>query len=99
MVKFCEECNLNEWDIEEYGLTADNLPEHFDANGPMLEFLQKIFLDGEYDVTYKYYQSQDEAGRKRMGLDDKWLAIIDGYSSVGEGSHWNSPLNIFIMMS
>ena len=95
MVKFCEECNLNEWDIEEYGLTADNLPEHFDANGPMLEFLQKIFLDGEYDVTYKYYQSQDEAGRKRMGLDDKWLAIIDGYSSVGEGSHWNSPHNIF----
>ena len=95
MVKFCEECNLNEWDIEEYGLTADNLPEHFDANGPMLEFLQKIFLGGEYDVTYKYYQSQDEAGRKRMGLDDKWLAIIDGYSSVGEGSHWNSPHNIF----
>ena len=95
MVKFCEECNLNEWDIEEYGLTADNLPEYFDANGPMLEFLQKIFLDGEYDVTYKYYQSQDEAGRKRMGLDDKWLAIIDGYSSVGEGSHWNSPHNIF----
>ncbi|WP_164998764.1 hypothetical protein, partial [Candidatus Nanoperiomorbus periodonticus] len=95
MVKFCEDCNLNEWDIEEYGLTADNLPEHFDANGPMLEFLQKIFLDGEYDVTYKYYQSQDEAGRKRMGLDDKWLAIIDGYSSVGEGSHWNSPHNIF----
>ncbi len=95
MVKFCEECNLNEWDIEEYGLTADNLPEHFDANGPMLEFLQKIFLDGEYDVTYKYYQSQDEAGRKRMGLDDKWLAIIDGYSGVGEGSHWNSPHNIF----
>mgnify|MGYP000927742945 CR=1 FL=1 len=95
MVKFCEECNLNEWDIEEYGLTADNLPEHFDANGPMLEFLQKIFLDGDYGVIYKYYQSQDEAGRKRLGLDDKWLAIIDGYGSVGEGGDWNSPHNIF----
>ena len=94
-VEFCEKYDFSNEAMRNHGLTADNLSEYFDANGPMPEFLQKIFLDGDYGVIYKYYQSQDEAGRKRLGLDDKWLAIIDGYSSVGEGSHWNSPHNIF----
>ena len=94
-VEFCEKYDFSNEAMRNHGLTADNLSEYFDANGPMPEFLQKIFLDGDYGVIYKYYQSQDEAGRKRLGLDDKWLAIIDGYGSVGEGGHWNSPHNIF----
>ena len=95
MVKFCEECGLDNRDIAEYGLTADNLPEYFDANGPMPEFLQKIFLDGDYDVIYKYYQSQDEAGRERMGLDDKQVSFAVGYGSLNEGNEWNSPQRAF----
>ena len=94
-VEFCEKYDFSNEAMRNHGLTADNLSEYFDANGPMPEFLQKIFLDGDYGVIYKYYQSQDEAGRKRLGLDDKWLAIIDGYGSVGEGGDWNSPHNIF----
>ena len=94
-VEFCEKYDFSNEAMRNHRLTADNLSEHFDANGPMPWFLQKIFLDGNYGVIYKYYQSQDEAGRERMGLDDKWLAIIDGYGSVGEGSDWNSPHNIF----
>ena len=95
MVKFCEECGLSSWAVAKYGLTADNLPEHFDANGPMPEFLQKIFLDGDYDVIYKYYQSQDEAGEKRMGLDDKQIAVAKGYSSISEGNGWNDSRKLF----
>ena len=34
LVKFCEECNLSGYSIREYGLTADNLAEFFDADGP-----------------------------------------------------------------
>ena len=94
-VEFCEKYDFSGEAMRNHGLTANNLSEYFDANGPMPEFLQKIFLDGDYGVIYKYYQSQDEAGRERLGLDDKWLAIIDGYGSVGEGSDWNSPHNIF----
>ena len=95
MVKFCEECGLNSWTVAKYRLTSDNLPEHFDANGPMPEFLQKIFLDGDYDVIYKYYQSQDEAGRERMGLDDKQVSFAVGYGSLNEGNEWNSPQRAF----
>ena len=95
MVKFCEECGLSSWTAAKYRLTSDNLPEHFDANGPMPEFLQKIFLDGDYDVIYKYYQSQDEAGRERMGLDDKQVSFAVGYGSLNEGNEWNSPQRAF----
>ena len=96
LVKFCEECNLDGYSIREYGLTADNLSEYFDANGPMPWFLQKIFLDGNYGVIYKYYQSQDEAGRERMGLDDKQIAIAKGAGNIGGNDDiWNSPRRAF----
>ena len=95
MVKFCEECGLNSWTVAKYRLTSDNLPEHFDANGPMPEFLQKIFLDGDYDVIYKYYQSQGEAGMKRMGFDDKQMTAIDSCGNIGEDSEWNNPRKAF----
>ena len=95
LVKFCEECNLGGYSIREYGITADNLADYFDANGPMPWFLQKIFLDGDYGVIYKYYQSQDEAGRERMGLDDKQIAVARGYSSISEGNDWNNSRKLF----
>ena len=95
MVKFCEECGLNSWTVAKYRLTSDNLPEHFDASGPMPEFLQKIFLDGDYDVIYKYYQSQGEAGMKRMGFDDKQMTAIDSCGNIGEDSEWNNPRKAF----
>jgi len=96
LVKFCEECNLGGYSIREYGITADNLADYFDADGPMPEFLQKIFIDGDYGVIYKYYQSQDEAGRERMGLDDKQIAVAKGAGNIGgNDDSWNSPRRAF----
>ncbi|MCG5106540.1 hypothetical protein MBO12_06040, partial [Candidatus Saccharibacteria bacterium] len=97
MVKFCEECNLYSWDISRYGLTADNLSDYFDANGPKSKFWQDTFLSDTHnlDLIYKYYQNQDEAGRERMGLDDKQIAVARSYSSIGEGNDWNNPRRIF----
>ena len=97
VVKFCEECNLYGWDISRYELTADNLTDYFDANGPKSKFWQDTFLSDTHnlDLIYKYYQNQDEAGRGRMGLDDKQIAVARGYSSIGEGNDWNNPRRIF----
>ena len=97
MVKFCEECNLYSWDISRYELTADNLSDYFDANGPKSKFWQDTFLSDTHnlDLIYKYHQNQDEAGRERMGLDDKQIAVARSYSSIGEGKDWNNPRRIF----
>ena len=97
MVKFCEECNLYSWDISRYELTADNLSDYFDANGPKSKFWQDTFLSDTHnlDLIYKYHQNQDEAGRERMGLDDKQIAVARSYSSIGEGNDWNNPRRIF----
>ena len=95
MVKFCEECGLEGWQVDRYGITADNLPEYFDANGPVPEFLWGIFSGGNYNVIYKYYQSQGEAGIKRMGFDDKQMTAIDSCGNVGEDSGWNNPRKAF----
>ena len=95
MVKFCEECGLDNRGIAGCGITADNLPEYFDANGPVPEFLWGIFSGGNYNVIYKYYQSQGEAGIKRMGFDDKQMTAIDSCGNVGEDSGWNNPRKAF----
>ena len=95
MVKFCEECGLDNRGIAGCGITADNLPEYFGANGPVPEFLWGIFSGGNYNVIYKYYQSQGEAGIKRMGFDDKQMAAIDSCGNVGEDSGWNNPRKAF----
>jgi len=95
MVKFCEECGLDNQGIAGYGITADNLPEYFDTNGPVPEFLWGIFSGGNYNVIYKYYQSQGEAGIKRMGFDDKQMTAIDSCGNVGEDSGWNNPRKAF----
>ena len=95
MVKFCEECGLDNRGIAGCGITADNLAEYFDANGPVPEFLWGIFSGGNYNVIYKYYQSQGEAGIKRMGFDDKQMAAIDSCGNVGEDSGWNNPRKAF----
>ena len=95
MVKFCGECDLDSYHIRRYGLITDNLAEYFDANGPKPDFWQGLFTDGTYDLIYKYYQNQDEAGRERMGLDDKQIAVAKGYSSISEGNDWNNPRKIF----
>lgn len=54
------------------GLTT-NYTELFDANGPKPEVWQDVFLRGGYLAIFRYYQNQDEAGRERMGLDDKQI--------------------------
>ena len=95
MVKFCEECGLDNRGIAGCGITADNLAEYFDANGPVPEFLWGIFSGGNYNVIYKYYQSQGEAGIKRMGFDDKQMTAIDSCGNVGEDSGWNNPRKAF----
>ena len=95
MVKFCGECDLDSYHIRRYGLITDNLAEYFDANGPKPDFWQGLFTDGTYDLIYKYYQSQGEAGKKRMGLDDKQMAVAKGYSSISEGNGWNNSRKLF----
>ena len=95
MVKFCGECDLDSYHIRRYGLVTDNLAEYFDANGPKPDFWQGLFTDGTYDLIYKYYQSQGEAGKKRMGLDDKQMTAIDSCGNIGEDSEWNNPRKAF----
>ena len=95
MVKFCGECDLDSYHIRRYGLITDNLSEYFDANGPVPEFLWGLFSGGNYNVIYKYYQSQGEAGMKRMGFDDKQMTAIDSCGNIGEDSEWNNPRKAF----
>ena len=97
MVRFCGEYNLDNSHMRKYGVTPDNLTDYFDANGPKPKFWQDAFLSDAHnlDLVYEYYQNQDEAGKKRMGLDDKQIAVARGYSSIGEGNDWNNPRNLF----
>ena len=70
LVKFCGEYSLDNSYMRKYGLTPDSLTEYFDANGPKSKFWQDAFTSDvhDLDLIYKYYQNQDETGRKRMGL-------------------------------
>ncbi len=97
MVGFCSGYNLDNSHMRKYGVTPDNLTDYFDANGPKPKFWQDAFLSDAHnlDLVYEYYQNQDEAGKKRMGLDDKQIAVARGYSSIGEGNDWNNPRNLF----
>ena len=97
MVKFCGEYSLDNGYMRKYGLTTGSLTDYFDANGPKPKFWQDAFLSDAHnlDLVYEYYQNQDEAGKKRMGLDDKQIAVARGYSSIGEGNDWNNPRNLF----
>ena len=97
MVRFCGEYSLDNSYIGKCGLTPDNLTDYFDTNGPKPKFWQDTFLSDAHnlDLVYEYYQNQDEAGKKRMGLDDKQIAVARGYSSIGEGNDWNNPRNLF----
>ena len=97
LVKFCGEYSLDNSYMRKYGLTPDSLTEYFDANGPKSKFWQDAFTSDvhDLDLIYKYYQNQDEAGRKRMGLDDKQIAVARGYSSISEGNDWNNSRKLF----
>ncbi len=74
---------------------ADNYAELSDANGLKPEVWQDIFSQGGHLVILRYYQNQDEAGRERMGLDDKQMAVARGYGSISESNDWNNPRKIF----
>ena len=78
-------------------MTPDSLTDYFDANGPKPKFWQDAFASGAHDLDliYKYYQNQDEAGKKRMGLDDKQIAVAKGYGSISEGDDWNDSRKLF----
>ena len=76
------------------GLTY-NYTELFDANGLKPEVWQGAFLQGGCLAIFRYYQNQDEAGRKRMGLDDKQIAVVKGYNSISEGNDWNDSRKLF----
>ena len=78
-------------------MTPDNLTDYFDTNGPKPKFWQDTFLSDAHnlDLVYEYYQNQDEAGKKRMGLDDKQIAVARGYSSISEGNDWNDSRSLF----
>ena len=76
------------------GLTY-NYKKLFDANGLKPKVWQNVFSQGGHLAILRYYQNQDEAGKKRMGLDDKQIAVARGYSSISEGNGWNNPRRIF----
>ena len=95
MVEFCGEYSLDNSYMRKCGLTPDSLADYFNADGPTPEFLQRVFAGGNYKAIYKYYQSRDVNGRKRMGLDDKQIAVTKGYGSISEGNYWNNPRDLF----
>ena len=74
---------------------ADNYAELSDANGLKPEVWQDIFSQGGHLMILRYYQNQDEAGRERMGLDDKQIAVARGYGSINKGNYWNDPRKLF----
>ena len=76
------------------GLTY-NYKKLFDANGLKPKVWQNVFSQGGHLAILRYYQNQDEAGRKRMGLDDKQIAVARGYSSISEGNDWNDSRSLF----
>ena len=94
---FCEQYGIDTDEIKKYQLTLDNLADYFDANGPKPKFWQDAFASDAHnlDLIYKYYQSQNKAGRKRMGLDDKQIAVMEGYDGIDEGNDWNKPRQVF----
>ena len=97
MVRFCDGYDLGNSHMRKYGVTPDSLTDYFDANGPKPKFWQDAFASGTHDLDliYKYYQNQDEAGKKRMGLDDKQIATVKGYASISEGDDWNDSRKLF----
>ena len=97
MVRFCDGYDLDNSHMRKYGVTPDSLTDYFDADGPKPKFWQDAFASGAHDLDliYKYYQNQDEAGKKRMGLDDKQIAVAKGYSSISEGDDWNDSRKLF----
>ena len=46
-------------------------------------------------MILRYYQNQDEAGKERMGLDDKQIAVAKGAGNIGGNDNWNSPRRAF----
>ncbi len=72
-----------------------NYTELFDANGPKPEVWQDAFSRGGYLAIFRYSQNQDEVGKKRMGLDDKQIAVVKGYGSISEGDDWNDSRKLF----
>ena len=76
------------------GLTH-NYTELFNANGPKPEVWQDAFSREGYLAIFRYSQNQDEAGKKRMGLDDKQIAVVKGDGSISEGDDWNDSRKLF----
>ena len=74
---------------------AGNYAELSDANGLKPEVWQDIFSQGGHLMILRYYQNQDEAGRERMGLDDKQIAVARGYGSISKGNYWNDSRKLF----
>ena len=96
LIKFCKKYQAYD-DILQYRFNSDNLADYLDVNGPKPKFWQDTLLSDTHclNLVYQYYQNQDEAGRKRMGLDDKQIAVAKGYGSIGEGDDWNDSRKLF----
>ena len=82
-------------DLQRLTSLTHNYTELFDANGPKPEVWQDAFSRGGYLAIFRYSQNQDEAGKKRMGLDDKQIAVAKGYGSISEGDDWNDSRKLF----
>ena len=82
-------------DLHHLSDLADNYAELSDANGLKPEVWQDIFSQGGHLMILRYYQNQDKAGRERMGLDDKQIAVTRGYGSISKGNYWNNPRKLF----
>ena len=82
-------------DLQRLTSLTHNYTELFDANDPKPEVWQDAFSRGGYLAIFRYSQNQDEAGKKRMGLDDKQIAVVKSYGSISEGNDWNDSRKLF----
>ena len=55
LIKFCDKYSLNERWIDAYELTADNLTDYFDANGPTNKMKDKILFR---NISFFYDHSE-----------------------------------------
>ena len=67
MVKFCKEYDFINWTAEEYGLTADNLSDYFDANGPTSKMKEKILFN-KVELLYQHPELQEGLSAEQKSM-------------------------------
>ena len=67
LVRFSGKYNLHSWQMNGYGLTPDNLTDHFDVNGPTLKLKEKV-LFSNVSFLYDYPELQEGLSDEEIGF-------------------------------